>query len=388
MPVRPTRREIVQSALLLAIASRVALFAVAWLGLRAIPRLGRYPEQLPDSFLPNNPALDGWARWDAAHYIAVAQYGYGDPVSPSPDGGVGFFPVYPGLIRALLEVLRVEPTSGALAVSGLVVSNLTFLVAVALFAMLASELLETRAAEAAVLLLVVSPFGLFFNAVYTESLFLLQIIGTLLLARRGRWVLAGLVAGTASGTRLVGVALTAALLAGAWSKRVRLGTLAAIAGTGVSGLAGFLAYTWWRFDDPLAYFHTQERWGGWNEHVWFYVELFATRPREALGGDPRHLVILANVALAALFVALLPVVRRVSDVSTTALTVLLVGGQLAITWVSLGRYVTPAVGVYLAGGAVLASPRCPAWLRDGIVVASAITLAALTLLHTHGFWVI
>jgi len=386
--VRPSRREIVLDAVLLAALSRVALFAVAWLGLRAIPRLSPYPEQLPDSFLPDNPALDGWARWDAAHYIAVAQYGYGDPVSPSPDGGVGFFPVYPGLIRGLVELLRIEPTSGALAASGMVVSNAAFLLAVALFAVLASELLETRAAQTAVLLLVVSPFGLFFDAVYTESLFLLQIVGALLLARHGRWALAGLLAGTASGTRLVGVALTAALLVGAWSKRVGLGTLAVIAGTGASGMAGFFAYTWWRVGDPLAYFQTQERWGGWDEHVWFYVELFATRPREALGGDPRHLVILANVALALLFVALLPVVRRVSDASTTTLTVLLVVGQLAITWVSLGRYVTPAVGVYLAGGALLVHPRCPPWLRDGLIVASAIALAALTLLHTHGFWVI
>ena len=375
-------------ALMLAAVSRVALFAVAWLGLRAVPRLSLYPEQLPDSFLPGHPALDGWARWDAAHYIAVARYGYGDPVSPSPDGGVGFFPVYPGLLRGLTELLRLEPTSGALAVSGLIVSNLAFLAAVALFALLASELLEIQAAHTAVLLLVVSPFGLFFDAVYTESLFLLQIVGALLLARRGRWVLAGLVAGTASGTRLVGVALTGALLVGAWTRRAGLGTLAAIAATGVSGMAGFFAYTWWRFDDPLAYFRTQERWGGWDEHVWFYVELFVTRPREAIGGDPRHLVIIANVALALLFVALLPFVRRVGDVSTTTLTVLLVVGQLAITWISLGRYVTPAVGIYLAAGVLLTSPRCPGWLRDGVVIASAITLAALTLLYTHGFWVI
>ena len=374
--------------MLLAAVSRVALFAVAWLGLRAVPRLSPYPEQLPDSFLPGNPALDGWARWDAAHYIAVARYGYGDPVSPSPDSGVGFFPIYPGLVRGLTELLRIEPTSGALAVSGLIVSNVAFLAAVALFALLASELLDVRAAQTSVLLLVVSPFGLFFDAVYTESLFLLQIVGALLLARRGRWVLAGLVAGTASGTRLVGVALTAALLAGAWTRRVGLGTLTVIAVTGASGMAGFFAYTWWRFDDPLAYFQTQERWGGWQEHVWFYVELFATRPREALGGDPRHLIIIANVALALLFVALLPVVRRVADVPTTTLTVLLVVGQFAITWVSLGRYVTPAIGVYLAAGALLTSPRCPAWLRDVIVVASAITLAVLTLLYTHGFWVI
>src|SRR5690349_11546930 len=84
-----------RAALSLALINRCCLFAIVWLGLRAIPRLPLYRDQTPDSLLPNHPFLDGWTRWDAVHYTRIAAKGY-------PDGaGVAFFPVFPLLERAL-----------------------------------------------------------------------------------------------------------------------------------------------------------------------------------------------------------------------------------------------------------------------------------------------
>src|SRR4051812_6393530 len=102
-------------ALLIAAATRIVLFTIAWISLRAFPRFDSYPEQLPDSFLPQHPFLDGWARWDASHYVAVAQLGYGNPASPSPHGGLGFFPLYPLLMRAFVAVSGYDKTAGAYA---------------------------------------------------------------------------------------------------------------------------------------------------------------------------------------------------------------------------------------------------------------------------------
>jgi hypothetical protein len=116
--------------------------------------------------------------------------------------------------------------------------------------------------------------------------------------------------------------------------------------------------------------------------------LFVTRPREAIGGDPRHLVILINVGLLAIFVALLPMCWRRLDPGTAALTTLLVVVQGATTWVSLGRYLMPAIGVFLVGGLLLERPRLAGWPRDAIVASSAILLSLLTVLYAHGFWVV
>jgi hypothetical protein len=378
----------VRRALLLAAVTRLALFAVSWLSLRAVPRLDLYPAQLPDSFLPRHPSLDGWARWDAAHYIAVAQFGYGDATSPSPHGGLGFFPLYPLLMRALIAVSGAEATSGAYAAAGIVISNLCFFVAVALLARIAADFAGERAAVDAVLLLCVAPFGFFFQAAYTESLFLLLALLTMRFGDRQRWWLAAAAAALGSATRLIGLAIGPALLYLAYRRGAKPRDLLAIAVISPSGAAAFFVYCWLKFDDLFAYFSAQSEWGGWDEHVRFYAEMFATRPREALSGDPRHLIILLNVALLALFAALLPLVWSRLDRGIAALTTLLVLVQGVTTWVSLGRYLMPAFGVYIAGALLLTHSRLAGWPRDAIVASSAILLSLLTVLYAHGFWVV
>lgn len=375
-------------ALLLAAATRIALFAISWMSLRAFPRFDPYPAQLPDTFLPQHPFLDGWARWDASHYVAVAQLGYGDPSSPSPNGGLGFFPLYPLLMRAVVAVSGVEPTAGAYAAAGIVVSNVLFFVAVALLASFGRELGGERAALNAVLLFCVAPFSYFFNAAYSESLFLAIALLSLWLGRRERWWAAALVAGLGSATRLVGLALAPALLYLAYRRGASRRDLVAIALLSPSGLIAFFVYCALTFSDFLAYFAAQAEWGGWDEHVRFYFELFVTRPREAIGGDPRHLIIILNVALLVLFVALLPLVWKQLDPGTAIFTALLVVVQGAFTWVSLGRYLMPAFGVWLVGGLLLTHPRLSGWPRDAMVASSAILLSLLTVLFAHGFWTI
>ena len=380
--------SVARDAVLFAFLTRAALAVIVWLSLRAVPRLPLYPAQLPDNFLPDHPFLDGWARWDASHYVAVARYGYGDPARPSPDGGIGFFPLYPLLMRAIGTVTGQGDSSAGLAVIGIAISNVCFLASVWLFARLATELVPIDEARWAGRLFALAPFAYFYNAAYTESLFVLEILAAVWFARRDQWWRAALMAALASATRLVGLAVIGGLLYGAWRARKKLPELIGLAAVGASGFFAFLIYLWVRFDDPLAYFETQEEWGDWGDHVWFYVELFLTRPREALGGDPRHLVIIGNVALALVCMALLPTVLRRLDPTIAGITVLLVIGQFAITWVSLGRYLMPAIGIYFAAALLVYRDANRAWLRDGLLAGSAIIMTGLAILYAHGFWVI
>lgn len=410
----PKPSALTWGALALAVVSRVGLAAISWLSLRVLPRLGPYPAQLPDDFFPGHPALDGWARWDTAHYVAVAGLGYGAAESPSAHGGVGFFPLYPLLMRGAVALVGVEPSPGALALAGIVVANLCFLLAVPLLAHLTAARLGADAGRTAALLLCVAPLGFFFNAAYSESLFLLLVLGCFAIAGQGRWWGAAALAGLASGTRLVGLALLPALALLAYRRGARLRDLAGIGLLSPAGLLAYFAYLAVRVDDPLAYFAAQATWGGWDEHVRFYAELFLTRPGDALGGDPRHLVILLNLGIAAFSLALLPRVWRTLDPGIALFTTLLVVVQTAATWVSLGRYLLPAVGIWMVAGALfarppihgaappsgpagdgstLASADAPApawagWARDAIIITSALLLGLLTVLFAHGFWLV
>jgi hypothetical protein len=373
-------------ALLAALVGRVALAGIVWLSLRVFPRFAPYPGQLPDSFFPIHPALDGWARWDAAHYVAIAGQGYGGS-NPSPHGGLGFFPLFPLLMRGMVAASGQEATPAHLALAGLILANVCFVLAVPLLARFGARQGGPAVGRTASIALGVAPFAFFYNAAYSESLFLLLVLLALSLAHGRRWWWAGLAAGLASGTRLIGLALAPALLLLAFRRGARGADLLAVGLLAPSGTVAFAAYTGIAFDDPLAYVHAQGTWGGWQEHVRFYAELFWRQPREALATEPRHLFIMLNLAVALVSVLLLPLVWRRLDPGTALFTTLIVA-QAGVTWVSLGRYLLPAVGIYLVAGQLLESRRLATWARDGLLVASTLLLALLAVLYAHGYWVV
>lgn len=381
-------RSLVREALAFALLTRLALAAMVWLSLRAVPRLALYPTQLPDSFLPGHAWLDGWARWDAAHYIAVARFGYGDPVSPSPDGGIGFFPLYPLLIRILAMITGQTDSDAGLAVIGIGLSTIMFLASVALLTRLALDILPADDARFAVSLFAIAPFAFFYTAAYTESLFVLEVLGAIWFARREQWWRAALMAAAASATRLVGLSVIGGVLVAAWRAGMRWPRLVGLAVAGASGFLAFMLYLWIRFDSATAYFDTQSRWGGWDEHVWFYVKLFVQHPREALSGDPRHLIIIGNVVLGLIALALVPTILRRLDPATAGISALLIVGQFLITWVSLGRYLMPAIGLYVAIAMLTAKTSHHHWMRTSILAVSLIAMSALAVLYAHGFWVV
>lgn len=379
----------VRDALALALASRLVLAGIVWLSLRIFPRFGLYPAQLPDSFFPEHPALDGWARWDAAHYVAIAQMGYGG-ANPSPHGGLGFFPLYPLLMRGAVEVVGASPTPAHLALAGLLISNAAFVAVVATVAWIGARQFGDRIGTHAALFLCIAPFSFFFNAAYTESLFLALSLFSLIAASHGRWWWSGLLAGLASATRLLGLALAPAILVLAWKRGARLRDAAVSACLSVSGTVLYGLYCWWQFDNPLAYFDAQATWGGWDEHVRFYAELFFRHPRQALGGRPEDLIVLINILVAAGYLALLPVVWRRLDPGLAMFSTLIVVVQGAFVWVSLGRYVLPAAGVYLAAALLFTDGGASRWrwLREPLIVCSSLLLSFLSILYALGFWVV
>ncbi|MBX3071496.1 MAG: hypothetical protein KF883_13410 [Thermomicrobiales bacterium] len=385
--LRAWRHELLPP-LFFTLATRLVLFVTAWLSLRAVPRLDLYPGQLPDSFLPDHPFLDGWARWDAAHYIAIADLGYGNPDSPSVNGGYGFLPLFPLLLRLIGYLPGVDPSPSSYAVIGIVLANVALLVCVVLFTTLCRITLSRPATWTAITLFLLSPFSFFFSAAYSESVFLAICLGSLLLADRNRWIGAGALGGIASATRIAGLALAPALLYAAWRDGVRGWRLALAGALPFSGFAFWSIYAWWKTGEPHAYFRAQADWGGWTEHVRFYAELLINEPMTMLRGDPRHLVILLNIGLGVLFLAFLPLVWRRAPPAIAMFTIVIVVVHVGWTWVSLGRYLLPAVGVYMVAADLLTQERVRGWPRDILIASLAITLAGLAILFAHGFWVV
>jgi hypothetical protein len=146
-----------------------------------------------------------WVQWDVRHILRIAQHGFEhDPTGVPYEA---FFPGLPALIRVGTAVLPLGLTN-----AGLVISLVAGAVAALALGRLGDLEYGRGAGARTVLLWVLAPTAVFLAAPYTESLFLGCAIPAWLLARRGRWMDASLLASAAMTVRVSGVFLAAALL--------------------------------------------------------------------------------------------------------------------------------------------------------------------------------
>jgi hypothetical protein len=245
-------RLIIGAVLLRLITSVVGFFAMVTLPLRADQGFSVLPQ--PHAF------WDTFARYDSGWYYGIASQGYA-----YVEGGrsnLAFFPLYPLLMRTGGRLL-----GGAQAdfyFAGIVISWVAFAVAIMLLYRLALLDLPREAALRAVLYAAILPGAYFFGLVYSESLFLLALVGTVLAIRRGQlgWTV---IAGAAmTATRVNGVLLVPALMWLAW-RTAPPGTgrwrLVGAAAASVLGIAAYCLYNYALSGDPFAWYYSIQRWG-------------------------------------------------------------------------------------------------------------------------------
>ena len=150
--------------------------------------------------------LNPWTTYDSLHFFQIAANGY------TPENTV-FFPLYPSCLRLF------APNPVAMALWGVVVSNLCLLGSLYLFGRLTAEEYDEPTAARAVWLLAFYPTTAHCSAVYTESLFLVLLLGTFYALRKNSVLPAALCAAGAALTRNSGPVLALALVAEATRRR-------------------------------------------------------------------------------------------------------------------------------------------------------------------------
>lgn len=156
-----------------------------------------FSETLPNLLV--SPA----ARWDSAWYLGIARTGYVLQLQTV------FFPLYPALI-ALCGALG--GGHGLDILFGILISAACAVAALYLLHRLVSLELGVRTARNTVWIFAWLPVALVLSAVYSESLFLMLVVGSFYAARRGRWALAGLVGALAAASRNSGIIMVVPLL--------------------------------------------------------------------------------------------------------------------------------------------------------------------------------
>jgi hypothetical protein len=153
-------------------------------------------------------------NWDGLWYRLIALEGYAGGVQSAR---AAFWPLLPGVMHggALLTGWQVETV-------GYLVANFAFLGALLiLYRLITIDYGDPDVASRAIWALALFPTALFFSAVYTESLFLLLVVGALYLWRRGHPWPAGLVGIAAALCRSGGVFLILPFLILLWDRNRR-----------------------------------------------------------------------------------------------------------------------------------------------------------------------
>lgn len=249
-------------------------------------------------------ALSLWSRWDAGHYLRIAEVGYQPAGTPGDDHlFIVFFPGYPLAVAAVALLVR----DGLLA--GLLVSYAASVGACWFLYRLARLDGNHREATRAVLLLLCAPTAYFMAAPYSESLFLCAVLAAVYAARRGLWARACLTCAAAAATQVVGIALVPALMVralGTWAAGRRT-TLVALAwaGAGGVGLLAYLAVNQAVYGDPMHFMDVQrEHWFHRTVPPWDTVQEAVEGLRAGVGGD-LHFIYVARLAAVAVTVPLL-----------------------------------------------------------------------------------
>ena len=211
----------------------------------------------------SNPMLQTLSLWDGQWHLINASTGYF--YNPDQMSSVAFFPVYPMIVRG---VERITPFS--LQFSGLIVSQFFLIASLVL---LYRYITITRAnhpkmpdiALYAMFALLVFPTSFWLRMTYSEPVFLFFCLLSLYgMERKWPFWIIAVIAGTASGARLVGAALFFVLAWHVWRNTASLKqTLTRCCWLLPLSLWGVLAYMTFlgiKFDAPLAFSQTQVHW--------------------------------------------------------------------------------------------------------------------------------
>ncbi len=199
------------------------------------------------------PILASLTAFDGHHYLDIVTAGYHAPSELGAQGNVGFFPMYPMLVRAFAVF-----TLGDVATAAVVVANGAFALALICLYALSRRYLSRDAALRSIAYLAIAPGAVAFGLAYSEGPFLLFSVGSFLAAEVRKPRAAGCLYALAALTRPTGIVLGIPLfLLLARDRKLRDDRAWGWTALGPIAWAGFVAFAWNLTGDPLAIVHAQ-----------------------------------------------------------------------------------------------------------------------------------
>lgn len=234
-----------------------------------------------------------WAQnWDGSWYLAITQHGYVITDNFKTYESIAFFPLFPFMIHYLSDVTFINYKILGLILNLLITSFILFFT-YKLTTLLASnnkirdpDLLGKLAAT----FVIINPASFFFAAYYADALLVLLATSSIYFAHKNQFLVATILAGLATATKSIGVALFPTILIIMINKHyqnrtlnkmktwIKLGALSLIS---VSGILSYMLYQQIKYKDAFKFIEVEKFWnrnvsGFFLTNLWngWYSKLF------------------------------------------------------------------------------------------------------------------
>ncbi len=369
------------------LASRIAIEIVALLAVRLLPAYSEdwplYQFEAPQGLSP----FRMWDQFDAGFYRDLGVHGYWPPDTGEGKQNWVFFPAYPWLVARLAEPFGAVETFDTV---GIVVSVVLTFVGLLATSRLARQM---GVAGLGVVALIVSyPSSFYFNAPYTEGMYLAASGLALMFAAQRRFLPAGAAAAVATVTRVPGVFLLLPL--GIFWLTPRLTRVSPwfrgrawldLIGLGLPLLSfGWLLLMYQQATgDPLAFAHNQR--ASWGRELTNPLETLLTAIRLLARPDIHPMLwtihpIDMAASLLAISASVYLLARRHYALGVYGL-VLAIPPLSTGVLISMTRYMAINIPMFIA--LAMVSDRAE-WLRTAIIVLFAVLLGLETALFVLG----
>jgi hypothetical protein len=317
------------------------------------------------------PSTGGLTAWDGQWYLTIIRFGYGRPPVAHQWSTWPFFPLMPGIARAL-AILGVPPRWGLVAIA-----NVAFAIALGGVWRLGRGFGSNRVAVIAVWAVAAAPFASVFSMGYPSSVFLAASTWAFVFLNSRRDVAAGFAGAVATLARPNGavVLVALAIVVLSWSRSAPGGQsphgahrVGVVCGPGVVALTLWCFELWRWTRNPLVFWTAKT---GWNELTLVtFVRMWAR------DGWPHILV-------AAVAISLVLVTARRLPLAWVAMATVYLLPSFGLGIVGLGRYSGECFPAIIACGIALES--APRLLLRSLAAVSALAMGVLALaIATHG----
>lgn len=246
---------------------------IIFLAPKILPYKASFPYSTELKYYGMPFALEKLANFDGVHYLTIAKNGY-----LGTDLIQAFFPFYPFLISLI------NPIFHNYLLSGIVISHIFALISFYLLYYLVKNEFNQKIALNTVIIFAFFVSSFYLRSLYNESLFLTLILASFITAKKKHYLLAGVLGGLASATRVVGIFILPSLFLMIYLKDKRNWQAYLKVSISALGLLAYMFYLRWQFNDYLYFFHVQSEFGASRQTqlvllpqvIYRYLKIFMT----------------------------------------------------------------------------------------------------------------